>query len=918
MPKKIYYQQPVNDLNGNQETVSGGLGPNVEANPTSSSGKVAFEAQIPAGLSVYCRKAKDSFPFNVKIGSQTWHVTKAEDNSKGLSGTDSLEPKSGILFELEESKSMVHIDMQHMKYSLDIIFITPDDIVSKVLKEVMPGVDVMYTGKPVNYFLEVNAGDAKDIKPGDDVQVESYESKIEKSGKDNPWLENDIKCLNCGLDNLVPRWGDEFHYKLDGKKIHHCLKCGASYKDKTLEREPLAENRGEGFRKNTINSQINTLLEKSKEYLFQGELPPHGELVQIGPQGGRYFENIGRIENKTFENITNLPVLQETPENTKADWHEFKPTITLYHGSSDTYLDEIKKNGLKVPNAKQIVDDTIREAGFDPDKVPQWLQSEVVYRGHQSGEKSTIFTTSDYRKAKGYSGARGLRVSGETFGGEIRTSTYHWLKKWAEEEKLPIKNIRSGKSIVIKLEVPKSIMSNSPKIKDDVDTAIHDLYDRIKENKLLLDEFDVELMSNEDIPVKYIKGIIYPTVEDITKSLADKKSLRLWLFKQEAGGAGTIASGGFTPTFGGSEGQRIKKKILDLMEKSKVYLTQTEQPPKGAVVQRGKQGGRFYFTSPHFTDKVKTRLEMPEGVLRTASGERVPPAWKDVWVTTNKTSHVQATGTDAAGRKVYLYSAAHNHQADAAKFKRLKTFQKAFNSLRQKIENDAPRREEALVLYLIMNTGFRIGAEQEHIAKVKAYGAATLQNRHIKVVGDRISFDFIGKKGVHVKKTYKDPFFAGELRERLSTDPEQPIFKTTSLAVRNYLHSIPGGRQFKIKDFRTYMGTDIALKRVKALPMPETFQEFKKFRKQVSERVSEELGNTSAVALRAYIAPEVFSVWEAKFADMIKKSDDETMQDFINSIFYDNEDSIHIEDEHPDEIDDEYDDYDESETDEEI
>lgn len=34
----------------------------------------------------------------------------------------------------------------------------------------------------------------------------------------------------------------------------------------------------------------------------------------------------------------------------------------------------------------------------------------------------------------------------------------------------------------------------------------------------------------------------------------------------------------------------------------------------------------------------------------------IPPAWRDVWICTRADGHLQAVGTDAAGRRQYLYT----------------------------------------------------------------------------------------------------------------------------------------------------------------------------------------------------------------------------------------------------------------------
>ena len=98
--------------------------------------------------------------------------------------------------------------------------------------------------------------------------------------------------------------------------------------------------------------------------------------------------------------------------------------------------------------------------------------------------------------------------------------------------------------------------------------------------------------------------------------------------------------------------------------------------------------------------------------------------------------------------------------AAAAKFSRLKAFGKAYNSLMKIIRRDMNYSEDALVLYLIAKTGFRIGGKSETHAAVKAFGASTLQCSHVSVSGDKLSFDFIGKKGIRVRKILYDKHLA--------------------------------------------------------------------------------------------------------------------------------------------------------------
>jgi DNA topoisomerase I len=249
--------------------------------------------------------------------------------------------------------------------------------------------------------------------------------------------------------------------------------------------------------------------------------------------------------------------------------------------------------------------------------------------------------------------------------------------------------------------------------------------------------------------------------------------------------------------------------------------------------------------------------------LVTPSGAKVPPGWRNVWVTADPGSPLQATGRDSKGRRVYLYSAEHMGTAAAAKFSRLKVFAKAYNSLMKKIRRDMNDSEDALVLYLIAKTGFRIGGKSETHAAVKAFGASTLQCSHVSVSGDELSFDFIGKKGSRVRKILNDKHLAQVVAARCghSFDPE--LFGTTDRSIRAYLRSISAGSGFTVKDFRTYLATLTAFRKIKTMPVPGSRRDLKKYRKEVGQTVADELGNSATIALNSYIAPEVFCAWQS-------------------------------------------------------
>ena len=60
----------------------------------------------------------------------------------------------------------------------------------------------------------------------------------------------------------------------------------------------------------------------------------------------------------------------------------------------------------------------------------------------------------------------------------------------------------------------------------------------------------------------------------------------------------------------------------------------------------------------------------------------IPPAWKDVWISTSARAKLQATGIDAAGRKQYLYHPAYRARQEQAKYDKLIRFGEQLPDLR--------------------------------------------------------------------------------------------------------------------------------------------------------------------------------------------------------------------------------------------
>jgi DNA topoisomerase IB len=131
---------------------------------------------------------------------------------------------------------------------------------------------------------------------------------------------------------------------------------------------------------------------------------------------------------------------------------------------------------------------------------------------------------------------------------------------------------------------------------------------------------------------------------------------------------------------------------------------------------------------------------------------------------------------------------------------------------------------------------------------------------------------------------------ADSIAGRCRAGPDTRIFHTNDDAIRAYLNTISRGRGFTVKDFRTYLGTLAAFRKINSMPVPENIRETKRYTREVGKTVAQELGNTPAIALNSYVSPEVFCAWESGWAAHKKKAANSPIsltRDFLECIRYD-------------------------------
>ena len=342
-------------------------------------------------------------------------------------------------------------------------------------------------------------------------------------------------------------------------------------------------------------------------------------------------------------------------------------------------------------------------------------------------------------------------------------------------------------------------------------------------------------------------------VRDYAKKVVNSKFIKL-LTKDE----GKFVEEEHPRGHEGNPGQFVKKGTGKSTSSSKGKEKEKPVAKKAAPSKTDMQTAKF--------DNGKLIAENGKSIPEHIAKLKIPPAWTNIVYNENPKAELLIKGKDIKGRAQYIYSEDHWNKAAASKFARIKELNRKFESIEQQNESNLQKKkmEEALVMKLIMQTGCRPGSDDDTQAKVKAYGASTLEGRHVTIEDGKVYLNFIGKKGVQNNIPVMNLELAKELIARSKkVKPDEKIFNTDRNALSDYSHSLDGGG-FKTKDFRTLLGTRTAMQEIENLspPVPKDVKEYKKKVKEVAIRVSKKLGNTPTVALQSYINPSVFAEWK--------------------------------------------------------
>ena len=283
-------------------------------------------------------------------------------------------------------------------------------------------------------------------------------------------------------------------------------------------------------------------------------------------------------------------------------------------------------------------------------------------------------------------------------------------------------------------------------------------------------------------------------------------------------------------------------------------------------ISRRRHGRGFVFTHPN-GQRVRD-----DETLRRIRSLAIPPAWEDVWICPDPRGHLQAVGTDAAGRRQYLYHEDWRVRRDRQKFDRVLRLARRLPEMRKRCSRDLGSRgltrERAMAgAVRLLDLGFfRVGSES-YTEENGSYGLATLRRSHARVTGERVLFDFAAKGGQRRVQSIEDRELArltsallkrkGGGRELLAFREGKAWRDIRSEDINTYLKEL-ADEDVSAKDFRTWHATVLtAVLLASAEEELTSVTSRKRVVSSIVKEVAEALGNTPAVCRASYIDPRV-------------------------------------------------------------
>jgi DNA topoisomerase-1 len=281
------------------------------------------------------------------------------------------------------------------------------------------------------------------------------------------------------------------------------------------------------------------------------------------------------------------------------------------------------------------------------------------------------------------------------------------------------------------------------------------------------------------------------------------------------------------------------------------------------IVREGSKSKGFLYKGPSGS-AIKNAAE-----LERFNSLRIPPAWRDVHISTNPRAAIQVWGFDARGRKQYKYHRRAVEKGELRKYYRVRQMARDLPALRASIQRDFRRngltKEKvcAGIVRLIGEGFFRVGSDK-YQKENNTFGITTMHKSHVTILGDTVVFEYKGKRSITQRNVVPVKDLTRFVNKLLET-PGARLFRyqengkwqnVDSRDVNDYIETV-AHFPYTAKDFRTWGGTLRAATVLAELGKGKSQSERKKNVVTAVRLVASELGNTPTICRKSYVHPVV-------------------------------------------------------------
>lgn len=290
-------------------------------------------------------------------------------------------------------------------------------------------------------------------------------------------------------------------------------------------------------------------------------------------------------------------------------------------------------------------------------------------------------------------------------------------------------------------------------------------------------------------------------------------------------------------------------------------------------ITRRKEGDQFEYYY------IKDQTPVSDADQERINKLKIPPAWTDVWISSDPKSSIQAIGTDSKDRKQYRYHEKHIEKAEREKFMRLYDFIRDIPKLEKAMERDEkqpPYEKDRVIvsmLIIVRELHMRVGKEV-YARKHKSYGVSSLKKAHLNFDGDKMMFRFKGKSNKRLSYSIEDPELRRHLRLLMRLegdklfqykDENDNVRRVTDTDLNKYIQEHMGPN-YTAKDFRTYAANMYFVKSLLYETRRRVPNNQKKIKKNILKALKSTayyLRHTRAISKKSYVMNFAINLYQS-------------------------------------------------------